>query len=86
MVTGNLSLPAHEGLNRDSLEPKVTEFMTHHMMIGGGMKQDWRLFSYDGSVDQVYGWYDSDSQDESWNEGWTDNTWEQSSARKSGGK
>ena len=25
MVTGNLSLPAHEGLNRDSLEPKATD-------------------------------------------------------------
>ena len=43
-------------------------------------EQDWGSYSYDGSVDQVYGWYDSDWQDESWNEGWTSNTWEQQEA------
>ena len=43
-------------------------------------EQDWGSYSYDGSVDQVYGWYDSDWQDESWNEGWAGNTWEQQEA------
>ena len=43
-------------------------------------EQDWGSYSYDGSVDQVYGWYDSDWQDKSWNEGWTGNTWEQQEA------
>ena len=43
-------------------------------------EQDWGSYSYDGSVNQVYDWYDSDWQDESWNEGWTGNTWEQHEA------
>lgn len=37
--------------------------------------QDWGSYTYDGYVDQVYGWHDSSWGDESWS--WNESSWGQ---------